>query len=186
MRRSGEHMQIACPRYAGRVEVACTIIMPARLLPIPVRPNVSLLEPAGHCWRCGSRSARITRSSGSARGPACRAATGDPGRTPLRRRAMARNSTPTISVGDAGNRTCVPLSSGSDQTVGSHGDRRSGGTRMAEFREIKLRPLDANSIERGLQSSTRDRRFPVPGSAPAATGHVLSAHLAITGRGHQR
>ena len=58
--------------------------------------------------------------------------------------------------------------------------------RMAEFREIKLRPLDANSIERGLQSSTRDRRFPVPGSAPAATGHVLSAHLAITGRGHQR
>ena len=58
--------------------------------------------------------------------------------------------------------------------------------RMAEFREIKLRPLDANSIERGLQSSTRDSRFPVPGSAPAATGHVPSEHLAITGRRHQR
>jgi hypothetical protein len=35
---------------------------------------------------------------------------------------------PTISVGDAGNRTCVPLSSGTDQTMGSHGDRKSGGT----------------------------------------------------------
>ncbi len=57
---------------------------------------------------------------------------------------------------------------------------------MAEFREIKLRPLDANSIQRGLQSSTRGDRFPVPGSAPAATGHDLSEHLAITGRGHQR
>src|SRR5215469_5474204 len=58
--------------------------------------------------------------------------------------------------------------------------------RMAEFREIKLRPLDANSIHRGLQSSTRGGRFPVPGSAPAATRHDLSERLAITGRGHQR
>jgi hypothetical protein len=58
--------------------------------------------------------------------------------------------------------------------------------RMAEFREKKLRSLDANSIQRGLQSSTRGHRFPVPSSAPAATGHDLSERFAITGCGHQR
>src|SRR5215471_8423897 len=58
--------------------------------------------------------------------------------------------------------------------------------RMAEFPEKELRPFDANSIQRGLQSSTRGDRFPVSGSARATTGHDLSEHLAITGRGHQR
>ena len=52
--------------------------------------------------------------------------------------------------------------------------------RMAEFREKKLRPLDANSVQRGLQSSTGGDRFPARGSAPAATGRDLSEHLAIT------
>ena len=52
---------------------------------------------------------------------------------------------------------------------------------MSEFREKKLQPFDANSIQRGLRSSTCGDRFPVPGSAPAATGHDLSEYLAITG-----
>lgn len=83
-------------------------------------------------------------------------------------------------------RTCVPLSSGTDQAMGSHGDRRSGGTQDGRVPGEKLRSPDANSIQRGLQSSTRGHRFPVPSAAPAATGHDLSERLAITGCGHQR
>ncbi|HEV2697388.1 MAG TPA: hypothetical protein VGU90_05305, partial [Terriglobales bacterium] len=67
-----------------------------------------------------------------------------------------------------------------------HGDRRSGGTQDGRVPGEKLRPLDANSIQRACSHLPAVTGLPVPGSAPAATGHDLPERLAITVRGHQR